>query len=230
LETKINDWESAIADLFDCGIAENAEQIIRGLRGVKREEILDFFKAVFPAGEAESPYFEYFTNPLWRKFLLSVYYADIVSYEKREDQADFSRLSYIVNKFPGGFTVWWIRTRDRLYPAGYTGWYYAEEETFARIAESREISSRFFPPARSATPYLYLFNYSAAPVLRGSAYSKRLIKDFVSAVAVPPCKGLFCAAVSGDGGRIAERFGMNAGGRIKTPDGKDGGRIYTLCR
>ncbi|MDR0563239.1 MAG: hypothetical protein LBG73_11215 [Spirochaetaceae bacterium] len=211
-------WEDSITDIFEISLYENAERCIRGLDTVAVKDIVGFFKTTFPAGEKDA-YFEYFTHSRWRKFLLSAYYADLASYAKKEDQTDFSRLCYILNKFPEGFTVWWISARNALYPAGYTGWHYVEEDTFDRLTDMQyRITNRFFPPAPSATPYIYLFNYSIAPALNHSEYSRILIKDYVSVISEIPYTGIFCAAVSADGVSVAERFGMNAVRKINNGD------------
>ncbi|MDR0525152.1 MAG: hypothetical protein LBG90_04700 [Spirochaetaceae bacterium] len=159
--------------------------------------------------------------------MLSAYYADLASYTQDADRVDFSRLSYIVNKFPEGFTVWWIQARNRLYPAGYTGWYYVEESLFKGLQDD-SVTNRFFLPAPAGTEYIYLFNYSLAPALNHTVYSRILMQDYGSVISNAPYKGLFCVTVSADGIRIAERFGMRPVGAIKTPDGLD--RIYMLCK
>jgi hypothetical protein len=230
------DWEEAITDMFDNRIQEktdlmlqNAAQYILCLNTVEHE----FFKTTFSVPASRSACFEYLTNQRWRKFLLSVYYADLLSYTKKEDQVDFSRLYYIVNKFPQGFTVWWIRAGGAVFPVGYTGWYYVEASTFNYIAQMEYnkdiiITNRFFLPAAAGTPYLYLFNYSIAPLLAHTGYSRTLIKDYAFVLSNIPCKGLFCAAVSDDGVRVAEQFGMKPIGNIKNTECSKGDRIYFL--
>lgn len=219
-----------MGDVLDRSIIEETDRFIAHIKSLHAEEIQDFFKTTFSAKEQKGRYFDYITHQGWRKFLLSVYYADLASYTKEADQADVPRLWYILNRFPEGFTVWWITLDAKPYPVGYTGWYYVEEPTFHQVAERTGISSRFFLPAPKKTSYIYVFNYSIAPALRHSPYSRTLIKDLAAVLSAIPYKGLFCAAVSAEGIRVAERFGMKPAGAVKTPEGVDGERLYCWSR
>lgn len=55
-------------------------------------------------------------------------------------------------------------------------------------------------------PYLYLFNYSVAPELKGGIISKRLVKSLSEDVKAQLSAGLACITVSDDGVRIAKRL------------------------
>ena len=228
------EWEHLITDFCeDSNGAETTDRMISEANQllVNQCEIIDFFKIRFPK-RAQDRYFEHFADPRWRKFLLSVYYADVLSYPAPEDQVDFARLCYILNCAPQGFTVWWAEFADsRKFPVGYTGWYCVAGTVFQQVAalqegEDRSISHRFFLPAKKKTDYLYLFNYSIVRELKGSRFSSQMIKDFASEINNLDAKGLFCATVSGDGSRVAEKFKMKKVGTIISDEGVPSDNIY----
>jgi hypothetical protein len=132
------DWETALGDVLDRSIIEQTDIFRDDLQSLHKEAVVDFFKTTFSAKEQKSRYFDYITDQRWRKFLLSVYYADLASYTKKEDQVDLPRLWYVLNQFPEGFTVWWITENTKKYPVGYTGWYYVEEHTFNQVAQVQD--------------------------------------------------------------------------------------------
>ena len=209
-------WESLIEDFgadadWTAATARFTNAVKQVLAG--KAEIKDFFKVRFTT-HTKDQHFGYFPNPTWRKFLLSIYYADLLSYPAPADQVDFPRLCYILSYAPQGFTVWWAALADgRKFPVGYTGWYYVAESVFQQVAALKEdgeqgISHRFFLPAQQTTAYLYLFNYSIVRDLKGTRFSRRLIQDFAAEINGMAYQGLFCATVSGDGSRVAEKFKM----------------------
>ncbi|MFN8442910.1 MAG: hypothetical protein U0175_19195 [Caldilineaceae bacterium] len=227
-------WERLMTDFCeDANLAETTDRMLDEVSQllVNHCEILDFFRVRFP-NRAKARYFEHFTDPRWRKFLLSVYYADILSYPAPEDQVDFARLCYILNCAPQGFTVWWAEfANGRQFPVGYTGWYCVTETVFEQVAAlqeqaDRSISHRFFLPAKKNTGYLYLFNYSIVRELKGSRFSSQMIKDFASEIDNLNAKGIFCATVSGDGSRVAEKFKMKKVGTISSDAGVPADSIY----
>jgi hypothetical protein len=227
-----NNWMNFIDDIFSI---TRSDTLINNLKMGSEGKIDRFFPVKFDCKENKDSCFDYSTNPKWRKFLLSVYYADVFSYAQKDDQVDFPRLLYLVNAFPEGFTVWWVEKNNKLYPVGYTGWYYVEKHTFDRIAQMRErndivITNRFFLPAKNPTPYIYLFNYSISPELKGTVYSRTLIKEYTAEIGKISYQGLFCATVSPDGIRVAKKFGMEKIGALKSDDGSDSDDIYFLRR
>ncbi|MDR2418730.1 MAG: hypothetical protein LBD79_06720 [Treponema sp.] len=223
--------EPYLDDFLSGDIDSKVERLISDFNAITNFQAQDFFKVKFGVNQNRSHYFDYISNSDWRDFLLSVYYADLLSYTKKEDQVDFPRLLYIVNSFPEGFTVWWARMNNKAYPVGYTGWYYVEKNVFAHIAMMRhdktiEISNRFFLPAKEKTPYIYLFNYSIAPPLTHSAYSRALIKNYAEELSALQYDGLFCATVSDDGRRVAEQFNMRKIGAITAHENAVPDSIY----
>jgi len=231
-------WESLIADFSaDATWADMpgpftyaAQQLL-----ASKAEIQTFFKVRFTA-PTQDRHFAHFPNQTWRKFLLSVYYADILSYPELADQVDFPRLCYILSYAPQGFTVWWAEfANGQKFPVGYTGWYSVAEPVFQQVAalqerDDRGISHRFFLPVQQATGYLYLFNYSIVQALKGTRFSRTLIKDFAAEINSVAYRGLFCATVSGDGRRVAEKFGMQKVGAIKDEAGIPADNIYLYQR
>lgn len=222
-------------DFLSGDIDGRAERFISGFNKIADIQVRDFFKATFGMNQNRSRYFDYISNSDWRAFLLSVYYADLLSYTKKEDRVDFPRLLYIMNSFPEGFTVWWALMNSGVYPVGYTGWYYVEENVFSRIAMMRydktiEISSRFFLPAKGKTPYIYLFNYSIAPPLTHSVYSRALIKNYAEELSALQYDGLFCAVVSDDGRRVAEQFNLKKIGATTAHENTPPDSIYLYLK
>lgn len=228
------DWEKFITDFSeDADLSATTARLIADANRLlaSKSAIRNFFKVRF-AADNHDPHFGYFSNRSWRKFLLSVYYADLLSYPVTEDQVDFPRLCYILNCAPQGFTVWWAEFADgKKLPVGYTGWYCVAESVFQQVAAlraqaERTIHHRFFLPANKKTAYLYLFNYSIVRELKGTRFSSELIKDFASEVNGMDAKGLFCATVSEDGSRVAERFSMKKVGAITSEAGVPSDDIF----
>lgn len=67
--------------------------------------------------------------------------------------------------------------------------------------------------------FIYLFNYSIIPALRGTAHSRTLIKNYASELNAIPSLGLAAVTVSADGARIARKFGLTERGSM-THDGE----------
>lgn len=171
-----------------------------------------------------------FSDSLWRKWVLGLYLADLVSYPRGSDQVDFQRLTYVTSTFPNGFTLACLKLNGRWWPAGYTGWYPISQSQFDVLVKSPErMDSRMVLPQAliSRRPYLYLFNYSVKPGLNKTAFSKTMMRAFAASVQAMPAVGLCAITVSGDGERIAKRFGMAVSGEFKI--GRDLERVYS-CR
>ena len=203
----------------------------------KNEELCieSFEKLRFTEGQKKDPYFGYIGSRKWRRFLMLLYYADVLSYSKPEDRVDFPRLFYVVDAFPQGFTLWQARINKKTYPVGYSGWYYVEKDVFDQVAAMPydagiKITSRFFMPARRRTHFLYLFNYSIIGVLKHSQYSKLFMMHYAHELESTKWKGMFCASVSDDGIRGALRFGMKKVGDINAPCGLSSDSLYCCVR
>lgn len=165
----------------------------------------------------------------WRKFVLSVYFADIVSYPL-VDQVSFERLLFVMHTFPQGFKTWWIKISHEVWlPAGYSAWYPMLETTFELFEKYPEkLKDRMVVPHFSLSnlkPYLYLFNFSVAPIFKSTEMTKLLIKKLVQDVHAQNYAGLACITVSDDGKRIANRFGMSHKGDLNLNGRLEG--VYT---
>ncbi len=155
--------------------------------------------------------FGYYQDPLWRKFVLAIFAADLISYPEVDDQVTFDRLLFVMHSFPQGFRLWCMQGEDKKWhPIGYTGWYPMHETIFAIFQNSPEkIQNRCVVPCPNE-PYLYLFNFSVAPHLKIKELTKPLMTRFVEDIKKQKAKGLACITVSDDGKRQAERLGMHA--------------------
>ncbi len=162
-------------------------------------------------GISKDGYFGYYQNPSWRKFVLSVFAADLVSYREPDDQVSFERLLFVMHHFPQGFRVWFMQDGDEPWrPIGYTGWYPMSESSFELFQNSPEkIQNRCVVPSPNDS-YLYLFNFSVAPYIKVKELTQPLMKRFVDDIKKQNPKGLACITVSDDGIRQAVRLGMTS--------------------
>lgn len=171
--------------------------------------------------------FGLYSSEKWRKFVLAVFLADLVSYSEPVDQVNFDRLLFIMHAFPQGFRTWWIKHQNGLWwPVGYTGWYPMLETSYELFQKNPEkLKDRMVVPnlyADGGKSYLYLFNYSVAPALKKSSLSKVVVKRFVQDISVQNARGLACVTVSEDGVRIADRLGMTCAGNFVLDGSSEG--------
>lgn len=166
--------------------------------------------------EAPSSPFGLTQSKKWRKFVLAVFAADLLSYPKPEDQVSFSRLQFVMDAFPQGFRLWWAKSsNDRWLPVGYSGWYPMLETTFELFATSPDkLKSRMVVP-QEGSPFLYLFNFSVAEHAKKTLLSKELMQRLAGDIASQNAKGLACITVSSDGVKAATRFGMRLAGHFQ---------------
>lgn len=158
----------------------------------------------------------------WRGLVGATFAADLACYAEPSDQVSFDRLVDTMHVFPSGFRLWGARLAgagSAWVPLGYTGVIPIAEATFARFEEG---AVSLTGPAIAALPaveaggsFLYLFNYSVVPRLRGTRMAARVVKALAEDVARTPHRGLAALTVSGDGERVAARFGMAARGRVQ---------------
>ena len=154
----------------------------------------------------------------FRALVGATFVADLACYLEPGDQVSFDRLLDAMRAFPRGFRLWGARPFGAGWiPLGYTGVIPIAAATFERF-ERGEAS--LAGPAIAALPavepggsFLYLFNYSVVPSLRGTAMAARVVKALAEDVRRTPHRGLAALTVSRDGERVAERFGMEARGR-----------------
>lgn len=166
-------------------------------------------------------FFGCYSSEHWRKFVLATFLADLISYPNTVDQVNFDRLLFVMHGFPQGFRIWWINISNQLWvPAGYTGWYPMNETMFELLKQSPErLRGRMVVPATEPNrekSYLYLFNYSAAPMFKHSSFSKRLMERYAEDIKDQQADGLACITVSEDGARMAIRFQMSFTGYLNS--------------
>lgn len=179
-----------------------------------------------------TPVFGLYPLENWRKFVLATYFADLVSYPNPIDQVNFERLVFVMHAFPQGFRTWWIPISNHWWPVGYSAWYPMLETAFEVFEKHPErLKDRMVVPNPSSLqqhPFLYLFNFSATPQLKGSILTKQLMKSFVKEIENTRYAGLACIAVSSEGVRIAQRLGMNHTGNI--PGSSEGVYVKRLYK
>lgn len=169
----------------------------------------------------------------WQHFTGAALAADRACYPRSADRAEPARLFAVMAAFPAGFQVYFAQLPDGTsLPVGYTGWYPVAEDIFAQLYNTPgEIKHRgFIKPLSTLSDkgdYIYLFNYSIIPSLRGTAQSRQLIKDYAATLKNIAIKGMAAVTVSEDGARIAEKFGLSCRGDM-THDG-DVERVYAAC-
>lgn len=158
-----------------------------------------------------------YADARFRGLVGATFAADLASYDAPADQVSFDRLLDAMRVFPRGFRLWGATIDGAGWtPLGYTGVIPIAAATFARFEAG---SASLAGPPTAALPavepggsFLYLFNYSVVPGLRGTPLAARVIKALAEDVARTPHLGLAALTVSGDGERVARRFGMEARG------------------
>lgn len=155
----------------------------------------------------------------WRKLVLATLLADWVCYPEPVDQVGLERLFQVMYVFPAGFRVWWVDVPGAGWlPVGYTGWYPIAELSFetleARAAALRDRNVPALPALEAEGSFIYLFNYSVLASLRRTSCSRRLLRALADDFAAVPLRGLAAIAVSEEGARVAERFGMRPSGTV----------------
>ena len=163
--------------------------------------------------------FGLYQDPMWRRAVLATFLADIASYPASVDQVNFERLTFVMHAFPQGFRTFWAESdRGTWWPVGYSGWYPMLASAFRAFEKDPSaLQDRMVVPAplgTASSPYLYIFNYSVAGALRGTALSSHLVKTLAADIANVRPAGLATIAVSSDGCRVASRFGMIQTGKL----------------
>ncbi len=170
----------------------------------------------------------------WRGLVGATFAADLACYAEPSDQVSFDRLAAAMRAYPRGFRLWGARiggAGSAWIPLGYTAVIPIAEATFARFEDG---TASLAGPAITALSgveaggsFLYLFNYSVVPRLRGTRMAARVVKALADDVAQTPHRGLAALTVSADGARVAQRFGMVA----RTPAAHvDAHETIFLCR
>jgi hypothetical protein len=210
-----SDWDALPARL--AGVIDRA----RG--AMPSEEIAATFAAIEGEGEGER---DAILGPLgrcgdsrFRALVGATFAADLACYPAPGDQVSFDRLLDAMRAFPRGFRLWGAhRGGAGWIPLGYTGVIPIAAATFERLERGEASLAGPAIAALSAVEpggsFLYLFNYSVVPSLRGTAMAARVVKALAEDVRRTPHRGLAALTVSRDGERVAERFGMAARGGV----------------
>ena len=153
------------------------------------------------------------------KFVLALLAADWACYVQQAHREDYAHLKLAVSVFPKGFRLWLARLEGRCVPVGYAGFHPIARRTFSLLKRSPEsITSRESiapePESFDHANYLYLYNIGIITPFQKSHVSKALIKTFVQDMASVARRGLAAIAVSPDGERVIERFGLRKSGCI----------------
>lgn len=205
-------WKDALLWLQE---GQNAVQRISPQYALDADAVSMEWKEIEQKSEAP---FGLYAVENWRKFVLATFLADLASYQQPVDQVSFDRLLFVMHAFPQGFRTWWIKISNRWWPVGYTGWY-PMFQTMYDIMRLRpeSLRNRMVLPNTHSTnkPYLYLFNFSVAPMFKGSDLAKILMKRYVIDIIDQNARGMACITVSDDGVRISTRLGMACTGYLK---------------
>jgi hypothetical protein len=162
-----------------------------------------------------------FADPRWRAFVSATYLADLASYPEPVCQVDFARLLHVMAVFPRGFRLWSAELPGvgRL-PVGYSGWYPIAAASLAAIeGDPASLRDRMVVPLAQAEPggsFVYLFNFSVVPELKGTGAARRLVQAYASDLHAERPRGLAAVTVSASGARVVERFGMTRVGTMTT--------------
>jgi len=164
-------------------------------------------------------------DPTWRAFVSAVYLADLASYPEPSSQVDFPRLLHVMHAFPRGFRLWSAEVpgAGRL-PVGYSGWYPISEASFTALSRDGESrSDRLVAPLAddASGGFLYLFNFSVVPQLKGTSAARRLLQAYASDVNAAEPRGLAAITVSPEGVRVVERFGLRRAGTVRGEGGEE---------
>lgn len=148
----------------------------------------------------------------WRRFVVGLLAEDWASYTTPVDRVDFERLAYVASIFPTGFRLFLADTKGHGFiPVGYSAWHPMAVGCFRLLKnDATSLVDRTVIPLRNCAPGssdIYLFNYSVASQLRGTALSKALTREYARDVWATNPRSLSAITVSTDGGRVAEKFG-----------------------
>jgi hypothetical protein len=191
-----------------------AELVERARGAAITEAIAGSFEAIEIEHDADGA-----RGARWRGLVGAAFVADLACYAEPADQVSFDRLVGAMRAYPQGFRVWGARLGGEgsaWAPLGYTGVIPIAATTFAWFEEG---TASLAGPVIAALPeieaggsFLYLFNFSVVPGLRGTRMAARVVKALADDVARTPHRGLAALTVSSDGERVARRFGMTARG------------------
>jgi hypothetical protein len=182
----------------------------------------DVVERMLPERLRELPAGQLIALPGFQHFAAAVLAADWQCYPDSADRADKARLQRTLAGFPHGFRLWGKPGADgALTPLGYTGWHPIPREIFELLLTlpARAAAYGLELPVTALRAdgenYLYLFNYSIAPILIGTSAPGRMMRSYAADLAAVRPKGMAAITVSAHGARIAARFGLQPTGEIE---------------
>lgn len=200
-----SDWDALSARLA---------RVVERAREVEPTRVIEAsFEAIEDAEESAPGPLGRYADARFRGLVGATFAADLACYAAPVDQVKFDRLVDAMRTFPRGFRLWGAEVAGSGWlPLGYTGVIPIAAETFERF-ERGEASlagpaTRALSAVEPGGSFLYLFNFSVVPGLRGSRMAARVVKALADDVRRTPHLGLAALTVSRDGERVAERFGM----------------------
>ena len=200
-----SDWDALSARL--ASVVEQAREV------APTRAIEASFRAIEDAGESAPGPLGRYADARFRGLVGATFVADLACYAAPGDQVSFERLLDAMRAFPRGFRVWGAAIEGAGWlPLGYTGVIPIAAATFERF--ERGEASLAGPAIRALSAvepggsFLYLFNFSVVPGLRGTPMAARVLEALADDVRGTPHRGLAALTVSRDGERVVERFGM----------------------
>ncbi len=136
------------------------------------------------------------------------------------DRCSYVRMNRVIRGFEDGFRLFSCRLADgSLIPVGYTGWYPIDEKVFSLLETAPEKLTdrgqmKSLPCVEENGSYLYLFNFSVIPCLKGTEQARNLLERYKKDLDAQPKRGLASVTVSPDGQRVSKRFGMRRAGQM----------------
>ena len=207
---------------------ESASQWVEGVLEVLRYANREDFDGGVVCGEhliesvvdtsAAGPMGHY-ESPRWVRAVAGMLAVDWACYDDPVERMGFERLAYMAHVFPRGFRLWWGRLQDTRVPVGYTAWHPISRESFLLLdRHANTLGDRSIVPLSTALPgrsFLYLVNFSIIAALRTTEASRAMLCSLsLDLQAVSPA-GVAAVAVSEEGVRVVERFGLGVRGAIR---------------
>jgi hypothetical protein len=173
---------------------------------------------------------------------VAIYIADILCYQKPNDQVDLPRLSEIISVFHEGFSIAYINITVSKYhapltiPIGYTGWFPISKTVFSKMANGQLEDRRIIRPETTLENInaAYLFNFSVVAKCKTinlpanapqPKIGKLLMENYNLQLQSTPFKhriNNICAITASDDGikQCRDRFQMTSTGVVNDGSGE----------
>jgi hypothetical protein len=181
-------------------------------------DIVEFYDSEFKVSLSDGLWGNHL-NAKWREYVFSTLIADWACYPKPVDRVDWGRLLFVMDLFPQGFRVWWVKMKNGTeYPVGYSAWYPVSSPYFDLLVKNpQKLTDRFIKPQKECREDsdIYIFNISIIEQLRKTTFSKSLLIKLAEDLTPYQTNRVASITVSPDGVRISkDRFGMKNVGPI----------------